>query len=112
MLSYSHPKTWGLAYFDPKSIILKKLLFDHENIKKQLSKEVTFSKIEKISLTAKAAHMTQNWKSILRIGLRNSLLYLLCDNGGEESNCPKENCIAIHYGFRIGFQKVFTWQLK
>ena len=44
-------------------------------MKKQLSKEVTFSKIEKISLTAKADHMTQNWKSMLKIGLRNSLLY-------------------------------------
>ena len=60
MLSHSHPKTGGLAYFDPKSIILKKIFFDHENMKKQLSKEVTFSKIEKFSLTAKAAHMTQN----------------------------------------------------
>ena len=32
-----------------------------------------------------AAHMTRNWKSILDIGLRNSLLYLFCD-------CRREVC--------------------
>ena len=55
------------------------LIFAHENMKKQSSK-VAHSLWLKIffRLLSWAAHMAQNWKSMLEIGLRHSLLYLLC----------------------------------
>ena len=56
-------------------ILFKKNGFATKNIKK-----TTFNliKLIKCSVTAQMAQMAQNWNVLMEIGLRRSLLYLLC----------------------------------
>ena len=77
---YLHPKTWGVAYFDPKKYTLKFFVFTFEIII-VLERTQLFIKIHYRSIF----HMAKNWRSMLEIGLRNSLLYLICAKRSPQS---------------------------